>query len=415
MSRCTNGSSPRVGANAERWSARRSRLLAVILLGLLGGSLPPQSHAQEGQAATRAADDAGASELEGTVNAEPGYPSLRYEHARALALSGATEAALAEFDALLTEFPDDADYLLGRAQMQARLGRDAAAVETAERALRVAPDYEDVWQLRLQLAMRARDDAAAAALRTEVAARFPDASWWQAAPAPVEYRRWISAGSGADRLSNGAPDWSRQFLHLDWQTAAAGVLFAEISRSERFEESDSSLYAGGVWEALPRWQIGAALGVTEDARFLPERELSVDAMRSWTAGWGAAFGFRQRDYSTGDVSSYSFTGEKYISDYRIAYRLDRARLSGADSALTHALTLTWYPSDRRSLGVTLGAGEEIEVIGLDQLLHTSVANLTLSGNETLSARLSLSWWLGTHEQGDFYRRNYAGLSVRVGL
>ncbi len=368
----------------------RCRILAIVLVGVVAGGLLPQSHAQDAT------------------------PLLRYEHARALAASGATEVALTEFNALLAEFPDDVDYLLGRAQMQARLGRNAAAIETAERALRLAPAYEDVWQLRLQLAQQAGDDTAAA-LRAEVAARFPDASWWRAAPAPTEYRRWLSTGSGADRLSNGAPDWSRQFLRLDWQTAAAGTFFAELSRSERFEQSDNSLNAGGVMKPLPEWQLGAALAVTEDARFLPERELSIDAMRGWAAGWGTAFGARKRDYATGEVSSYSFTGEKYVSDYRIAYRLDRSRLAGADSALTHALTFTWYPSDRRNVGVTLGAGEEIETIGLDQLLRTSVANATLTGNETLSPRLSLRWWLGTHEQGDFYRRNYAGLSVRIGL
>jgi YaiO family outer membrane protein len=340
---------------------------------------------------------------------------LRYERAQAFARSGGTEAALVEFDALLAEFPDDADYLLGRAQMQARLGQDAAAVATVEHALRLAPDYEDVWQLRLKLAERAGDDAAVAALRAEVAARFPDASWWRAPPAPVEYRRWLSAGSGTDRLSNDAPDWSREYLRLDWATAGAGALFTELSRATRFDESDSSLYVGGAWKTLSSWQLGAGLAVTEDARFLPERELAVDATRAWARGWGTVFGVRQRDYATGDVATYSFTGEKYVSDYRIAYRLEHSRQAGADSALTHALALTWYPSDKRSVGVTVGAGEEIEIIGLGQLLRTSVANVTLTGNEKLSARLSLSWWLGTHEQGDFYRRDYAGLSVRIGL
>jgi YaiO family outer membrane protein len=124
---------------------------------------------------------------------------------------------------------------------------------------------------------------------------------------------------------------------------------------------------------------------------------------------------RQRDYMSGDVRSYSFTGEKYFADYRVAYRLDHSRQAGADSALTHALTLTWYPSDKRSVGVTLGAGEEIEIIGLDQLLRTSVDNVTLTGIENLSGRLSFRWWLGTHEQGDFYARDYAGLSIRIGL
>ena len=370
---------------------RRCVLFVGIAIASLGGFLP-RAQAQESPT-----------------------PSQRYELARTLARSGGVEAALAEFDALLEEFPNDADYLLGRAQMLARLGRTAEAIETAERALTLAPGYEDVWQLRLQLAQRAGDDAAVAALRAEVAARFPDASWWQPAPAPTEYRRWFSTGSGADHLSNGAPDWSRQFLRFDWETGESAALFAELSRSERFDERDSSLYVGGTWDALPHWQLGAALAGTEEPRFLPERELSFDATRAWAHGWGTALGVRQRDYVTGDVRSYAFTGEKYFSDYRVAYRLDHSRQSGADSALTHALTLAWYPNEKRSLGVTLGSGEEIEIIGLDQLLRTSVDNVTLTGNENLSGRLALSWWLGTHEQGDFYRRDYAGLSIRIGL
>jgi YaiO family outer membrane protein len=383
------GVSPRSCATAQHAGARRAVRRFTLVAGLAGVLFLTQSHAQE-----------------------PLSPSVRYERAQGFARSGATEAALVEFDALLAEFPNDADYLLGRAEMQARLGHDAAAVESAERALRLAPDYEDVWQLRLRLAERAGDEAAVAAVRAEVAARFPDASWWRP---PVEFRRWLSAGSGTDRLSNGAPDWSREHLRLDWQTAATGALFAELSRSERFEESDSSLYVGGLWNALPGWRLGAGVAATQDARFLPERELSFDATRAWARGWGTAFGVRQRDYATGDVSTYSVTGEKYVSDYRVAYRLDHSYQAGVDSASTHALALTWYPSDKRSLGVTLGAGEEIEIIGLDQLLRTSVANVTLTGNEKLSARLSLSWWLGTREQGDFYTRDYVGLAVRIGL
>ena len=382
------GHAPDAGAKQR---VRRAGFVTGVVVAVLGASFLPQSHAQSDS------------------------PAQRYQRAQSFARSGGTEAALVEFDALLAEFPNDADYLLGRAQMQARLGQDAAATATAEHALRLAPDYEDVWQLRLKLAERAGDDAAVAALRAQVAARFPDASWWHAPPAPVEYRRWLSAGSGTDRLSNDAPDWSREYLRLDWETAKAGALFGELSRSERFDESDSSLYLGGAWKAVSSWQLGAGLAVTQDARFLPERELSVDATRAWARGWGTVFGVRQRDYATGDVATFSFTGEKYVSDYRVAYRLDHSRQAGADSALTHALALTWYPSDKRSVGVTLGAGEEIEIIGLDQLLRTSVANVTLTGNEKLSARLSLSWWLGTHEQGDFYRRDYAGLSVRIGL
>jgi YaiO family outer membrane protein len=374
----------------------RACILACVALGF--GCWLPAAPAQEGQAAS------GGDSV-----------SQRYERARSLARSGATEAALVEFDALLADYPNDADYLLGRAQMQARLGETAAATATADRALALAPGYEDVWQLRLQLAERAGDAAATAALRAEVAARFPGASWWQRSPAPTEYRRWFSGGYGAESLSNGAPGWSREFVRLDAQTAGGTALYGELSNSERFEETDTSLNAGGLWQFSPEWRLGAAAAVTDDARFLPDYELSLDATRAWSNGWGSTLGLRKRDYATGDVSSFAFMGEKYIGAFRVAYRLDRSRLAGADSTLTHSLGVTWYPNERRSFGITLGSGEEIEVIDLGQLLSTSVANVTLTGRETFSSRFSLDWWLGTHEQGDFYRRDYAGLSVRVGF
>ena len=149
----------------------------------------------------------------------------RYERARTLARSGATEAALAEFDALLAEFPDDADYLLGRAQMLARLGQNAAAVETAERALDIAPDYEDVWQLRLQLAERAGDDCGGRRAARGGRGALSRHNLVAALERSVRTPALAFGGVGADRLSNGAPDWSRQFLRIDWQTAAAAGAF----------------------------------------------------------------------------------------------------------------------------------------------------------------------------------------------
>ena len=181
------------------------------------------------------------------------------------AAPGPTEAALAEFDALLAEFPADADYLLGRAQMQARLGQSAAAAATLDRALALAPDYEDVWQLRLQLAQRANDESGA---RRSARAGSGTLSRRQ---------RGGERSSGADRVSilgfgrlRRRPPLER-CARLEPGVRARrladcrrpGALFGEFSRSERFEETDSSLYVGGMWNLLPKWQLGAALAVDE--------------------------------------------------------------------------------------------------------------------------------------------------------
>jgi YaiO family outer membrane protein len=245
-------------------------------------------------------------------------------------------------------------------------------------------------------------------------ARFPGATWWQRADPPRAYTRWLSMGYGGERLSNDAPDWSQQNIRFDSRGAAVDW-FAELARNERFDASDATLVAGASLQPLPAWRLGGSLADTPDADFLPTREYSFEALRSWSQGFGTELRFRRREYPADVVSSYSFTGDKYVASFRLAYRIDWSELHGAGSSLGHNLGFTWYPTDRRSIGIALGAGEEIEKVGIDELTRTDVESVTLTGRQTLSDRLELNWWLGSHEQGDFYRRDYAGLGIRIGL
>lgn len=393
-------------------------LLSVALLMLPTGAVRAQpvepAPAAPGDPDPDTDTDSARDALESALEQNPANTDLRYQLARLLAQTGETAAALAEYDALLARFPDNADWLLGRAQMLSRQGRLPEALEATSSALALAPDYEDVWRLHFQLAQRSGNAELAASVRADSAARFPNAAWWQVPDPPTVYSRWLSLSYGGDQLSNGAPDWQQQTLRIDWQHGAA-TWFGEIASAERFDASDETLIVGASWQALPEWRLGGGIAATGDADFAPERELTLEGFRSWRDAWGSEFRYRRREYAAATVSSYAFTGDKYIANFRIAYRLDYSWLHGADSSLGHSLMLNWYPRERRSFGLTLGAGEEIETIGIDQLLRTSVSSLTLTGREMLSSRLELSWWLGSHEQGDYYRRDYAGLSVRIGF
>lgn len=390
--------------------------LAGFAGSVLAVSLAWTASAQDFEIAIRAGDHARArAELERALLARPEDPALRYRLASVLASSGATEAALAEYDSLLSSHPNDADYRLGRAQMLARLGRDAEALEETARALALAPDYEDVWRLRLQLVERGHDSVLVDQVRREVAARYPTAVWASRSPESPTFDRFLSMAWGNDRLSGARPGWNQQFVRLDWQTTADVAWFGEIYRDERFGRSDTSVNAGGSWQAFPEWRLGGAFGAAGNVDFEPTREWSFDAQRSFEGGWGAGVQYRHRDFPAAAVSGYALTADRYISSYRVAYQLNYSRLQGAFSSLGHTFVFGWYPTDTRSLGLTLSAGDEIERVGLDDLLRTRIASVTLNGRETLSSRWALNWWLGSHEQGDFYRRRYAGLALRVGF
>jgi YaiO family outer membrane protein len=395
---------------------RYRKAVAVVVVSLLANLQSTVTCAQEWRSAISAGDyDRARIELERELNAQPDDPELRYQLGRVHGYAGNNEAALAEYDRLLAQYPANADYLLGRAQMLGRLGRTDEALRVTGDALELAPDYLDLWQLRLQLAERAADESLIASVRAEAARRYPDASWWQRPPRPFEYARWLTAGFERSSLSNGAPDWDRHFVRLDWRRSDDFAYFGEIARSSRFGRSDLSVNVGGDWQALPLWRLGGAMAGVPSADFEARQALAVNASRSWQSTWGTQFMWRRREYAATAVSSYGFTGDRYFSDYRVAYGLNYSRLHGAGSSLGHTATFGWYPSELRAFSVSLGAGEEIETVGLNQLLRTDVRSVTVSGRHTLATRYTLNWWLGSHRQGDFYRRHYAGLSVRFGI
>jgi len=330
--------------------------------------------------------------LRSALAGRPADPALRFRLARVLRWSGDPEGALQEYDALLDEYPNNVDYVYGRALALEQLGRDAAALAAARRAARLAPDYEAVRQLERRLVRGGSPAGAGTATRY-----------------------FLTAGAGYEDLTNGLPSWQQQFLRLDGETAASGDYHVSLGRYERYDRSDTELGLGGVWQAGGDWSLQAELALGGDADFLPDTGFYGRVLRTLGDGWNAAAAFRHRRYESTRVSTWSAEAERYFGDYRAAYALNASRLHGAATSLSHVVSLGWYPREGLSFGLVAATGEEAEVIAPGRILETDVDSLTVTGRHALTPRITLDWWLGTHAQGDIYRRRYAGLAVRYGL
>jgi YaiO family outer membrane protein len=70
----------------------------------------------------------------------------QYARARALANGGQPELALAAYSALLSRAPGNADVLLGRGIVYARLGRWSESEADLAAAAKASPDYADAWE-----------------------------------------------------------------------------------------------------------------------------------------------------------------------------------------------------------------------------------------------------------------------------
>ncbi|MBT8098200.1 MAG: YaiO family outer membrane beta-barrel protein [Gammaproteobacteria bacterium] len=343
-------------------------------------------------------------------------PSDRFRHAQQLLQANELEAAASEFSALRDEYPGDVDYALALAQVLARQGRDDAALQELADAAHLAPDYEAVWRLRLILLARQTDAAYAGNLesvRQEAAERFPTATWWRLPENPPQWT--VLAGAGYSDLSAQLPSWNHQFAEISRDVKGEHRYGLQVRRAQRYREADYAIGLNGERTFTSGWNAGLTLEFAGNPAFQPELGYRVHASKPFAKDWVGGLGYRRREYATTTVGSVTGNIERYWGEYRFAYRLSHSHLHGASDFQSHAGTIDWYFSDRAHAGLTISTGKEAEILGNGQVLESSVSGLSASGRYQFSPRIGLHWWLGTHQQGDFYRRQFLGMAVSIRL
>ena len=354
-----------------------------------------------------------------TATATPTFAdesSSTYGQARQLDQDGRHADALVLFDTLHSEYPENVDYLFARALVLSRLDRDGEALDDLRIASDLAPAYEDVWRLRYSLLIQQQDirfAAERAEVRDESSARFPLASWWQVAPEKRRNPWLVTVGAGYDSLSNGFASWNNQFVEARFLPDADMSVHARLGRDERAAAADTSMALGGEKSTASDWFAGAEIVVADDPFYLADFAFSVHAGKALAVGWVVDVRYQRKEYANATVGSAIGTVEKYYGDFRFAYGLNWSRLHGASNFASHVGTLNWYYDERGSVGVTVNTGKEAEAIGNGEVLETSVRGVSLTGRRDMNDRFTLHWWLGLHDQGDLYRRQFLGMAVSI--
>jgi YaiO family outer membrane protein len=395
--------------------------LLLILFGMFGtytAALAVPSFDEIDSAIATADYDRALTLIDTQLATAPQDVQLRLRRARVHSYLGNDTVALQDLDALRSEHPYDVDYALARARILARQGRDDEALEDLRQAVVLAPDYEDVWQLRYALLARHSDEAARRereSVLSEAAVRFPDAYWWRS-DEPADDNEWtVVVGAGHEDLNNDLPSWNRQFVEVSRDHDDRGRYRIGAARDERFNSADVSASVGGDLFFGSDWSAGIDFTFVDGANFQPDFAYSAYAGRSIRGGWVFNLRYRRREYESATVGSTTGMVEKYVGDFRIAYALGLSHLHGESNSMSHGLTVNWYYSDISSIGLSFNTGEEAESIVPGQVLETEVRGITLVGRREFSNRLALQWWLGTHDQGDFYRRQYLGMALTLRL
>ena len=392
------------------------RILIPALCGCLCAGIP----LKQASACTEPGEIDVPASIEAAMAAVAGNPNdtdARYSLALACVQAGRYDGALEHYDWLLARDADNADWLLGKAQVLMRQQRPRDALPLLEHARAVAPAYEDVWRLQASALEVLEEYSRTDALLAEAARAFPQSVW------PAERRRTlrelqllrsgthVSLGASYEELTDDRPAWRAVTLNFDKPLDGRHRLLGGINVEERFEQRDEQVSIGYVQRLSDVWSWGLAGELARDAQILPEWSAAAEAGCALPGNRSGGLRVRHASYTSVDVDSLSATLEQYAEFVRVAYTLTASRPSGLNAELGHALRIAHDYGTVSNVTLAVGVGDEAETVAPGVVTVTRNTFIVLYGVHWRNAAWGVSWEAGWHEQGDLYRR----VRLRLGL
>ena len=222
------------------------------------------------------------------------------------------------------------------------------------------------------------------------------------------------AGFTYENLDKGKPDWKSAYLEAAHDFAPRQTLYGMVRETERFDSRDTELMAG-YYQPL-----GQSFTGLLEASASPQHNVlpasSVFGQLAWIAGggWVASGGLRYSDYTDTHTRLLTASLERYFETFRAFVALHNGKPAGAGSATSGRVGIdAYYCGERCRIGVAATWGREVENVGPPAGIITSdVRAFGLYGRHEFAPAWALTWDLGTHEQGDLYRRTGGRLGLR---
>lgn len=290
--------------------------------------------------------------------AQEGGFDARFAAARAAALDGKRDAAIAAYTALLAESPGNADVLLGRGRVYAWEGRWAEAEADLVAATQASPAYADAWSglgdmyLWSDRPAQAADayahwqalapgsaDAAAARARALHAAAAPSRPADAQDSGSRDYRWTGSLSAGLTDTSN-AGTWHDAGASLR-RRFDKGSVALEWLRASRFGDSDQALALDAYVDLWPRAYANLRYQHASGDSLYPGNAWRAELYQGVGSGWELSASYDRLGFAGGATEIYGAGVGRYWGDFYARARV--TRVPGLDSNSTAVRGMVrWY-------------------------------------------------------------------------
>lgn len=391
---------------------------------------------------------------DGEAGAGSDVLTLQLRQVRELATGGQRQAALARYDQLLDEYPDNGDVLLARGRTHAWEGNHAQAEEDLRAVVARSPGYADAWSALGDLYRWSERPQQAAAAYGQWLALEPDnpEAWlargraWRAAgdneAASADFHR--AAGLGADTsglleslrpqvddpeammvdgyrwsLRVGADHTAFSGSRKDWTDAgitlrrrfARGSLGLEMVHADHFDQHDTAWALDGyvsLWDrayANVRYQHGPDDGI------LPRHAGRVELFQGVGSGWEVSASVDHLRYA-GSTTFYGVGVGRYSGNWYTRYKLQHVPGVGSGS-WSHRLQLRNYyrgnADDYLQLGLGHGRSSDLDRSG--GVVRDSNGSISLSWTRYVTPRWGFKLGAGYADEEGGLRSREASLAL----
>jgi YaiO family outer membrane protein len=223
----------------------------------------------------------------------------------------------------------------------------------------------------------------------------------------------LEGGTSYEHLTNGNADWKSVYLEGAHTFEPRQTLYGALRQVQRFDLRDAQLEAG-YYHPFSSQLTGHLEGnASPEHNFLAKSSLLGELALQLDGGWVASGGYRHNEYTATSTRIVSAGLERYFASYRAYYTLNNGRPEDAGSATAHRVGLDhYYSSERSRVGLSATFGREVENIVPNGVVTSDVRAFGIYGRHRFSPAWAVTWEVGTHEQGDFYRRTGGRLGLR---
>jgi len=226
----------------------------------------------------------------------------------------------------------------------------------------------------------------------------------------------LEAESGVtyERLTEDKPSWKSVYADVTHTFSPRQTLYATVRETDRFDLRDFEISSGYAQPFGEKWTAVIEASFSPDHNVLPEN--SFFGQLYWVAGdgWVLNAGARLSEYTGPDARVLTAGVEKHFGRYRAAYTYYNGKPENAESASSNRVAFDYYYFEERSrVGIAISWGREVENVGPPTgIIVSDVRSVFVVGRHWFTPDWALAWEIGTHQQGDLYRRTGGRLGLR---